>query len=47
MANQAETNNLDYLSDPAFNKLNRLFVLLFKNEEIEHLFQSIIHQKLK
>ena len=42
MANQAETNNLDYLSDPAFNKLNRLFVLLFKNEEI---FFKVLYTK--
>ena len=33
MANQAETNNLNYLIDPTFNKVNRLFVLSFKNEE--------------
>ena len=33
MANQAKTNNLNYLIDPAFNKVNRLFVLSFENEE--------------
>ena len=33
MANQAKTNNLNYLIDPTFNKVNRLFVLSFKNEE--------------
>ena len=31
MANQAKTNNLNYLIDPTFNKVNRLFVLSFEN----------------
>ena len=31
MTNQ--TNHLNYLIDPAFNKVNRLFVLSFENEE--------------
>ena len=44
VTNQPKTNNLNYLIDPAFNKVNRLFVLSFKNED---LFQSITHQKLK
>ena len=33
MTNQTKTNNLNYLIDPIFNKFNRLFVLLFENEE--------------
>ena len=33
MTNQAKTNNLNYLIDPTFNKVNRLFVLSFENEE--------------
>ena len=28
---QTRNNNLDYLIDPTFRKINRLFVLLFKN----------------
>ena len=28
---QAENNNLDYLIDPAFTDINRLFLLSFKN----------------
>ena len=28
---QAKTNNLNYLIDQAFNKVNRLFVLPFEN----------------
>ena len=33
MTNQTKTNNLNYLIDPTFTKINRLFVLLFENEE--------------
>ena len=32
-SNQTETNNLYYLVDLTFSKVNRLFVLLFKNED--------------
>ena len=31
MINQAKTNNLNYLIDPTFNRVNRLFALLFEN----------------
>ena len=33
MTNQTKNNNLNYLIDPAFTKVNRLFALSFKNEE--------------
>ena len=33
MSNQAKNNNLNYLIDPTFTKVNRLFVLSFENEE--------------
>ena len=42
MSNQTKNNNLNYSIDPAF-KVNRLFVLSFKNEN----FLRIIHQVLK
>ena len=32
MANQTQNNNLNYLIDPTFTKVNRLFVLSFENE---------------
>ena len=32
MTNQTKTNHLNHLIDPTFIKVNRLFVLLFKNE---------------
>ena len=39
MSNQTKTNNLNYLIDPTFTKVNR-FVLLFENEDDK----SIIHK---
>ena len=33
MSNQTKNNNLNYLIDPTFTKVNRLFVLSFENEE--------------
>ena len=33
MTNHTKTNHLNHLIDPTFIKVNRLFVLLFKNEE--------------
>ena len=32
MTNQTQNNNLNYLIDPTFTKVNRLFVLSFENE---------------
>ena len=33
MSNQAANNNLNYLIDPTFTNVNRLFALSFENEE--------------
>ena len=33
MSNQAKNNNLNYLINPKFNNVNRLFVLTFENED--------------
>ena len=33
MSNQTKTNNLNYLIDRTFDKVNRLFVLSFENKE--------------
>ena len=33
MSNQTKNNTINYLIDPTFTKVNRLFVLSFKNEE--------------
>ena len=49
MTNQTKTNNLNYLIDPTFTKVNRLFVLSFENEEERTSITktSIMYQKLK
>ena len=46
MTNQTKTSNLNYLIDPKFNKVNRLFVLSFENGDDRTSFSSNIHQKL-
>ena len=35
MTKQTKTNNLNHLIDPTFNKVNRLFVLLFIHEALK------------
>ena len=40
MTKQAKTNNLNYLIDPTFSKVNRLFVLSFANEDDRTSFSS-------
>ena len=45
MTNQTKTNHLNYLIDPTFTKVNRLFVLLFENEEDRTSFSK--YQRLK
>ena len=45
MTNQTKTNNLNYLTDPTFNKVNRLFVLSFENKEDRTSFSKYYTQK--
>ena len=40
MTNQTKNNNLNYLIDPTFTKVNRLFVLSFKNENDRTSFSN-------
>ena len=40
MINQTATNNLNFLIDPNFNNVNRLFVLAFPNEEERRSFSK-------
>ena len=40
MINQITTNNLNFLIDPLFNNVNRLFVLAFPNEEDRRSFSK-------
>ena len=41
MNNQTKNNNLNHLIDPTFSKLNRLFVLSFKNEEDKTITNAV------
>ena len=47
MNNEAKANNLNYLIDPAFNKVNRLFVLSFENEDDRFSSSKYYTPKLK
>ena len=47
MTNQTNTNNLIYLIDPTFNKVNRLFVLSIKNEEDRTSFSKYYTTKVE
>ena len=47
MSNQAKTNNLNYLIDSTFNEVNRLFLLLFENEDDRTYFPKYYAPKLE
>ena len=50
MTIQPQNNNLNYLIDPTFTNVNRLFVLSFARNVLgdnRDLFQIIIYQTLK
>ena len=47
MTNQAKSNNLNYLIDPTFTKLNRLFVLSFENENNKTSFLKYYIQNVQ
>ena len=47
MTKQTKTNNLNYLVDPDLTKLIHYLSYHLKMKIVEHLFQSIIRQKLK
>ena len=40
MTNQTQNNNLNYLIDPTFTKVNRLFVLSFEDEYDRRYFSK-------
>ena len=44
MSNQTINNNLNYLFDPPFTNVDRIFVLSFENETDRTFFQSIMYQ---
>ena len=47
MSNQTKTNNLNYLIDPTFIKVNRLFDLSFGNEEDRTSFSKYYTPKVE
>ena len=49
MSNQTKNNNLNYLIDPTFTNVNRLFILTSENKTDRTSFSkyNIIHKKLK
>ena len=47
MNNQTKTNHLNHLIGPAFTKVNRLFVLLFENEEDRTSFSKYYVPKVE
>ena len=47
MTNQNKNNNLNYLTDPTFYKVNRLFVLSFQNEEKRTSFTKYYTPKVE
>ena len=47
VTNQTKTNNLNYLIDPTFNKVNRLFFLSFENEEDRTSFSKYYTPKVE
>ena len=47
MTKQTKTNNLNHLIDPTFNKVNRLFVLLFENEDDRTSFSKYYTRSVK
>ena len=47
MTNQTKTNNFNYFIDPIFNKINRLFVTSFENEEDRAPFSKYYKPKFE
>ena len=47
MSNQTRNNNLNYLIDPMFTKVNRLFVLSYKNETDRTSFSKYYAPKVE
>ena len=45
--NQSATNNLNYLIDPFFNNVHRIFILAFESGKIDQVFMNITHLLLK
>ena len=46
MSNQTKSNNLNYLIDPTFTNVNRLFVLQFENQNDRTSFSKYYAPKV-
>ena len=46
MTNQAKTKNSNYLIDPTFNKINKLFALSFENDDARFFFLEYYTPKI-
>ena len=46
-SNQAQNNNLNYLIDPIFTNVNRLFVLSLKNDDDRNSFSNYYVTKVE
>ena len=40
MTTQPQNKNLDFMIDPTFSNINRLFILSFKNDDNDHMTDS-------
>ena len=47
MTNQTKTNNVNYLIDPTFTKVNRQFLLSLKNEDERTSFSKYYVPKVQ
>ena len=47
MSNQTKNNNLNYLIDPTFTNVNRLFVLSFESEDDRTSFSKYYTPKVE
>ena len=47
MTTQTKTNNINYLIDPTFNKVSRLFVLSFENKDDRFYFSRSYTPKVE
>ena len=47
MSNQTKNNNLNYLIDPTFTNVNRLFVLSLENENTRSSFSKYYLPKVE
>ena len=47
MSNQARNNNANYLIDPTFTNVNRLFVIFFENEDDRNSFSKYYLPKIE